>query len=696
MICAAGSIVELLVASFVLIAQYVWQFPAFTSHILTMVAFYSFYGLLVDLSPLLETDGYFMLCEGLRMPDLRGKSFNYIKTLVRKLTRRPAEKENETLTAKTKAVLVIYAASAVVWAVYLVYRSLTVATYMAQDTVASVLGVSSAIMLNNPVTIAAIVLSIASVLYFGMVMSGYGVMVYVGLKKALKTTLRFEEVHDRNLSVFLYLPKNVSQSLYDSLRKKMAKVAKNFTKNFRVSQNGPMCIVVLRLSRAKLAFVQVKEHFRKIEERFGTIYAGFLKNHENEVLGQVKIQNPQGTNLAALLSKMGKQATRAGIREAEGVVSEVIGKQAKTALYLLHSVYGRVWTVELPPNLLHELGGTLLPTLLVEDISATNLYDEVEDFKKRTIYGFDSLAKLACDNQSCLQEALDRPEKYQIISCFEPIKGRIIFVGRTEQIEKTLDSFGSLFVCQAWCGYLDNLLSEVNLNLLSLSNVSPSSAESVRSMKDGELSVLEKNLSSLIAHKSFVRESWRNSEKHVRDANVELGELEKRVKPTGDFEVGSFEAGLQMNAENLAHLPSQLQTFRTLSQDLFEGIEKVRKNAQKELAARKAAITKKKKRRLAFYPAFAGMSVVLGILGFWMFTDYMTIALLAASLLVQLSYWIAYLTFSRSFNRVSRYPSLAFRQAHFFAFAFTESLYEFMATANLLTPIQSASGQVRG
>jgi hypothetical protein len=168
---------------------------------------------------------------------------------------------------------------------------------------------------------------------------------------------------------------------------------------------------------------------------------------------------------------MARQADKASIHEAKDAVSEVVERQARNALYLLHSVYGRVWTIELPPNLLHELSKTLLPTLLVEDLSVSNLYDEVEDFKKRTIYGFDSLANLTCDSQAALCEATDHPEEYQVISSFEPVKGRIILVGRTERIESIIDCFGCLFVCQTWCGYLDHLLSEVNLSLLSLSSV---------------------------------------------------------------------------------------------------------------------------------------------------------------------------------------------------------------------------------
>jgi putative peptide zinc metalloprotease protein len=690
MIYAAGSIAEMLVASAIMVSQFIWQFPAPISHVLTMAVFYCFYGLLIDLSPLLETDGYFMLCDGLRIPDLRAKSFGYVQKLAKRLFRRPVEKESETLTPKMKVILLVYAVLAVVWAVYLVFRSLMIATYMAQDTATSVLNVSSAILLST-LTIGAVVLCVASILYFSMVMSGYGLMIYAGMKKAVKATLRFEEISDRGLSVFLYLPKNVSQSLLNSLRAKMTKAAKSFTRNFRVLQDGSMCTVVLRMSGVKLAFVQVKEHFQKIEEKFGKIYSDFLNRHRNEVLETVGAHDPREANLAALLLQMARQANRASIHEAKHAVSEVVERQVRNALYLLHSVYGRVWTIELPPNLLHELGETLLPTLLVEDLSVTNLYDEVEDFKKRTIYGFDSLANLTCDSQAGLQEALDHPEEYQIISSFEPAKGRLIFVGRTERIENIIDCFGGLFVCQTWCGYLDNLLSEVNLSLLSLSRVSMPEKASVQSMKDGELAVLDKNISSLIAHKQSVKESWGDSKKHLKYANLELEELKKKLKPTGDFKIGMFETTLQINAENLAHLPSQLENFKALSQQLYGDIQKIGKAVKRELDKRKTLTAKKRRVRLLISPLFIALSAVLAFLGLWTFTGYVTIAFLVSALLLQVSYWATYLLFSRSFTSVGRYPSLAFRQTHFFTLAFTESLYEFMATANFLTLQEQAS-----
>lgn len=687
MIFAAGPLSTFLIGALIMVAQYVWSIPEPANHILTMAVFYCYYGLLADLSPLLETDGYNILCDILRIPDLRQRAFGYMKTSATGLFRKDSDKKKRRLAAKTKLILVVYAALAAVWAVYLVYRSLTIVTYMAQDTATSVLSVSSAILSSSPVTIAAVVLSVASVLYFSMVMSGYGLLVFTSLKKALKTTLKFEEIHDRKLALFVYLPKNMSQSIISKLRQKMAKLAKSCTKNFTIQQLGSMLVVELRMSSARLAFVQIKEHFRKVEDKFSSEYERFLNNHRKQVLESVAVEDGK-ESLPHLLQEMGRQGSKAGIPEAKTIVPQVVDRQARDTLRLLHSVFGKVWTVELPPGSLNEIGTTLLPCLLVEDLSIADLYEDVEDFKKGTIYGFDSLAKFAGECRSNLEKALASPEKYQLISYFEPIRSRLVFAGRTEQVEKVVDSFGNLFICQTWSGYLDNLLSEVNLGLFAMEKCFLPSAGSLRQLKDGELAVLQRNTSALLVREESVIESLSNLKGHIKHANQELIELGNRVAAGGNFRTVLFDSCLQINSENLAHLPIQCENFGALSKELYSRTKKIGTIAQKELEKRKDSILRKKRRILILSLPFSAVSVILASIGSQMFTGTMLGLFVLGAILTQAFYWASYLLYARSFGAVGRFPSLNFRQAHFFTFAFTESLYKFTVATNVLTPIE--------
>jgi hypothetical protein len=141
--------------------------------------------------------------------------------------------------------------------------------------------------------------------------------------------------------------------------------------------------------------------------------------------------------------------------------------------------------------------------------------------------------------------------------------------------------------------------------------------------------------------------------------------------------------------ENLNHLPSQLDNFNLLSREAYSRIKKVRKIVEKEREKRKPFVAKKKRRSLLISPVFVILSLILAYVGIQVFSDYLSILFILSAVLVQLLYWTGQLLHLRSFDSVGRFPSFAFRQAHFFTFAFTESLYKFMS-ANVLAPVESA------
>jgi cation transport ATPase len=253
-------------------------------------------------------------------------------------------------------------------------------------------------------------------------------------------------------------------------------------------------------------------------------------------------------------------------------------------------------------------------------------------------------------------------------------------------MDTIIQSFGNLFVCQSWCGYMDNLLSEVNLSLFALNGAALPTTESVQLMEDGEVKVLEKNLAQLIAYEQIVKQSLKNSKDQFKSASSELEEMKKRLNAVENTHIGSIEAVLDINTENLAHLPSQFESLEVLFKELYGKMKKTEKTLQKEKAKRKTSQNKKQRRRLTIYPFIIVLSIILALLGFQMFSGYVTVALVMSGMLLQLFYWATYVLFLRSLNAPRRYPSFAFRQVHFFSFALAESLYMFTTTANVLTP----------
>jgi hypothetical protein len=212
-------------------------------------------------------------------------------------------------------------------------------------------------------------------------------------------------------------------------------------------------------------------------------------------------------------------------------------------------------------------------------------------------------------------------------------------------------------------------------------------------MKDGELTVLGRNLSSLINNEGFVKEAWANSKRHAESANRELEALERNTKYIGNFKISAIDAALKVNVENLAHLPLQLQSFRVLSQELYKRLHILERSVKKELAKREAAAERKKKRRLSLSPFSIAFSAILAFVGIWHFSGYMTDALLIIALSIQAAFWSVYISFLNSLKTVDRYPTVDFRQAHFYTLAFAESLYEFMANSNLLMPSEQKTIQ---
>lgn len=690
MVFMAGILSMVLIGSTIVVAIYLWQFPASISHTLSLVAFWCFYGSLWDLAPPFETDGYYVLSDLLNIPNLRHDAYDYLKAVMRRAFGRPVKEEPEGLTKRRRRIFIGYAVLSVVWIVYTAYQSLLFLIYMGIDATTSFYEVSGVILFAHTLDVVALVVGLVSIFYFTLTLIGYGVMFNAAAKKATVRTLRFESFHDMDLSVFLYLPTQVPKTLVNDLEAKIAKAAKKFTPKFEVKRIGPLCVVVLRIGSTKLALVQIREHLRKIEHKFSSMYQNFLKRHMREIHESVGIYGPRKIELTNLLEEMAEEAARAGTPAAKSAIDQIIERQTKVTLYLLNSVFATVWTIELPPSQQREIQEKLLPTLFIEDLAVTDLYDEVEDFKKRIIYGFDSLAKLAVENQKGLQETLAHPEKYHVVSFLEPVKSRLVFVGRTEEIEEDIGTLGSLFVCQAWCSYLDHLLGETNLALSALSRAPSLSREEVRGMKNGELTALSKNLSTFVASEKSIHESLKESQKRLRAASRKLDAMQRRLKPTGHFKIGLLDAILAVNEENMANLPNRFKRFGEVFKRLCSYVRKVEKLVEEEHQKRKPRFLKRKQRLLTIYPLTIVLSAILAFVGLLPSAGSMAVPLLTASILSQVVYWAVYYMTWRSFHAVGRYPSPAFDRVHLFVLALVETVYKFIASEDILTPTEAS------
>jgi len=686
----AGNLSTLLIGSALVLITLLLPLSPSVSNFISMTAFFCFYMTLWNLVPTFDSDGYYALADLLNVPDLRQDSVDYVKHLLNRVLRRREKQAQKNPKVKKKISLMSYAVIASVSFAYLVYQTSLLTLYMTNDVVFHTLNLSSMITLAQPFSVVAVTVGLLTIVYFAMSLVGYGVIFVSTVNKAKVRNLQLETVHDRDLSTFHCLPPEISGALAESWMAKLRKTAKGFTRKFEVKRLGPLCVSELRIGGTKWATVQARSHIREMEQAFRSCYQKFLKHNEHEILATVGIYNQKKGKLTDFLRKQADEASKAGMPEAKTLVEQIIKQECKTTMYLLHSASGTVCTIELPPDLLKKYRKTLLPALFTRDLAVTDLYDEVEDFKKQVIYDFDSLASLSVETRRSVRESLTHPEEYQVSSFFEPIGGSLLFVGRTEEIEGHIDDFGPLFVCQTWYGYMDRILSETNLVLFSLGRLVLPRKKLLTTMKDGEITVLNKNLTTLLQNESLVNEFIEKTEQHFQSAVKNMEDLEVHLRPTSAYKVGLITSILAINKENRKNLPEKIKRLKRLHTGSLRKLRKIHEQIVEEQANRKVAFSKKRRRLLNLYPLITALSVILALVGILgMPLNYVALSLLAGAGFLQIGYWSMTLLIFRSFRAVGRYPSLEFVRIHLHVLALTEAIHKFIANSDVLNPSEA-------
>jgi hypothetical protein len=686
MVYLAGNISTLLIGSVVAFALLFVKFPQPAALILTMVAFYSFDMSLFNFAPPFETDGYLILSDALNMPNLRRESYGYVWSLLGRAFGVKPKMKASGLTKRKKWIFAAYAALSVGWIMYIVFQTSLFLTYMSQDVTVALSNVFHALLTSQALPAAAIVIGALSVLYFGMQVLGYGSLFLAAVKRAAKKPLRIEAIPDRTLSVFAYLPPHVPKSLSSKLKTQMERTAKKLVQNFEINQRGCSCAAVLKMGGASLAFTQIKNSLKHVEDDFRTAYGKLILSHEDQLQKSVGIYSSAKMKWTKLLQRVAAESASSGNSGALEVAKAVEEKQKETILYLLSSAFGTVWTIEVQPAHEYEIQKEIVPSMLLEDLTLTDLYGDCENFKKRIIYGYDSLAKLAVDTEIGLRESLAKPQEYQLVGVFEPIKSRVTFVGRTDRLEKKLHLFAPYFVAETWSGYLDNLLTETCYKLHTLNQVRLPPAKAMKEMSIGELAVLVNDLSEFEENQRSVDKNIQESKDSLSRINQSFQEVRNAIKPSENFDIGLLEATFNVNVENLEALPGRIKDFQKGWKALCKELERIRSHVNEEYEKRKAEIGQKRRKILRIYPAIMIISVLLVAFSFLPSFAMFWIAMLSIASLLQVFYWVTFYRIRRSLSGVSKYPSEAFSRIHLLLLAWTEAIYGYITTGDILTP----------
>jgi hypothetical protein len=339
----------------------------------------------------------------------------------------------------------------------------------------------------------------------------------------------------------------------------------------------------------------------------------------------------------------------------------------------------------------YELEKELVPSLLLEDIALTDLYRDTENFKKRIVYGYDSLMVLATETETGVKEGLARPEEYQCLSVLEPVKSRFIFLGRTEQVENKIDTFAPVFIAYTWSGYLDNLLCETCLKLLTINKARLPSAEETKQMSIGELAVLSKDLSMFDETQDVVNKRMKKTEDQLAKMNESLAQLKDAATGFEGFKIANLDATLRVNTENLAAIPSRLEEFQKDWNALCKRLKTVRLHIDKVYSERKPDIEKKKRRMLLVSPFMVMLSVLLFALGLNPMLASWSVAFFSVAAVFQVVYWAFFYRAWGSLHKVTKYSSQPFNAVHTVLLALTEAIFWYVATEDVLTEVETAS-----
>ena len=690
MIMWAGNLSTILIGSLLVLSQFIINYSPSTTKLIDIAAFWCFYGTLWNLAPPFETDGYYILSDILKVPNLRHDGFSYLKTKFLQLLRRPVH-EPEGLTRKKRAILLGYAIFSILALGYIGFQALRFAAYMGLDAASWTQRLSAGIV-GGGISALGIVVGLTSILYFGLTVSGYGVLIGNQVRKSIVRGLQFDSIQDRNLSIFFYLPAAISAQTVKRFEARIRKVSSHISLSSSIGNEGRLFAANLKIGSATLPLSEIKLHLRRFEDKFYREYQHLFsrKSHPLKLLTQFRVGNDW---FPGVLWNMAGMVPIGERRETRQVLREFLNRESRNIRYLLNSTLSSAWTLEIPPAEQQQLLQDLLPVLLVEDVTMTNLAEETEHFKKHVIYGLDTIAELAAQTSLKRDEILDRPDRFQLVPLFEPIRGRILFVGRTQRIEKSLSQLGSLFVIQVWSGYSDSLLAETNLNLYSIVQSLPSIPEDLSILPDGELYQLHRFVKDLCLVANSVQDVLARMRDSVVPCKTRLKDLKMLSQIEGMSRARLLEAVLALNMENIASLPVRLKDSTELSRTSFEWSRSLLKLVDVELGRRQVRYTEQKTNALKTYPIPGAGSIILASIAVFDPEPLSKLIFFTGAVLFQAAYVARYLLLKRSIHRVSHHPSANFVRLLARIYGLTLTLGNLVVGARTLDPLNMLQNQ---
>jgi hypothetical protein len=321
---------------------------------------------------------------------------------------------------------------------------------------------------------------------------------------------------------------------------------------------------------------------QKIEKSFRFLHREFLaRNPVTKVAAKAAIRECL-LNLAGQFPSSERKA-------ATTVVSQFLEREDDALGYMMQSAFGTVWTLELSPSDYKRIRREIFPSLIAEDLGGADLSGELEQFKRHEIIGSDTITQLASEVEAESREVYKAPEIYQITVLLEPIKSRLVFVGRTDRVEGSVVWLGGLYLYQAWIGYIGDALedSALGLKYLRLAHVASLTKTLVGKLRDKELEMLERDFRSFEGVTRIVENAIPKIETTYESA-LNFHETLDTLVSDETFDIGLYNPILRANAKHLEGVKGRIELFGSE----FE-------KARKRIAADAAVVREERSRRLS-------------------------------------------------------------------------------------------------
>ncbi len=606
MISLAGPLSTVVLASFFVFWSYFLP-SSFGRNVLQLGAFFAFYGTLLNFSPVIETDGYYILADVLKIPNLRDESFSYIKSgFLRKLGR-PVRLVRRS--ARTRRIFLVYAGIAMVWLAIFVYTSTRLMFIYGLDAYQASVSLLSMVLRSEPFNTTTVGVNIATLSYFSLLLSGFAVIGAVAYRNIRFRGVKLETIHDKRVSVFLPLPSFFPRRRAEGLVSAAKSLSRKFSRSFSVTWEPPLCVAAIKLGKVDEGLDETRRDMLRVERSFKSLHYEFLSNN---LSSYSKRTSSKKRTMAKGLLNLAAHFPPFERREVIAEASEFLKRRDELIKYLLEAAFGTVWTLELSPADYRRIKREIFPGLTAEDLGVTDLHGELEHFKKHTVLGLDAIAQLASEIEEESGKVNKMPGLYQLTAFIEPVKSRLVFVGRTEKVEGSIVWLGGLFLYQAWTGYMGEALDEAALGLRSIRLAPTHSFAKTHIMKlsDSELDLLRREFDQIGTLKQIVGEAMVQLQSTYESA-LNFRETLNSLMSDEVFDIGLYKPILSTNDKRLANLRNRIEKFHDEFNRVTDELEKVMHGVNEEYSKRLSGLEKAKlglfrKLALQFLPSFRG------------------------------------------------------------------------------------------